>query len=165
MEKTISELCKSLSRTNFMDVSEEAIVEYQDLIGHASVEENRELANDPALMESFYRIYGVAYGTVAAIKFYMMNSEHVVQMKLENANLKNDLDESREMWDKATKSETFWRNKADEYKGKLAEAKRDMEGTEKSLLEKDAEIIALKARMYDMSEAMAELIQKGKGKE
>ncbi len=54
-EKTIKELCRRVAATHMLDkLDDDTVVAYQDLIGHATMEENKELSNDPALMETFY---------------------------------------------------------------------------------------------------------------
>lgn len=150
MEKTIRDLCKRVAHTHGFDTDNESIVAYQDLIGHATQEENHDISNAPELMESFYQIYGAAYGTVAAIKFYLQNSDKMVAKENNYEIMKDALEEHKTMLDSARKAEDFWRNKAEEYKGMLAEAKRDMEGTEKRLKISDADMVTLKARLYDL---------------
>ena len=160
METAIRDMCKKVARNGLLDVSEKAIVDYQDMIGHATEEENKSLANDPALMESYYRIYGVAYGTIAAIKFYMANSNKVYNMKAELDDYKEELDKVRAMHKSSEERAKFWEDKTEEYKGQLKEAKRDMEGTEKRLQLTEAEVIALKAKLYDLTNDVAELTQR-----
>lgn len=160
MEKTIRDLCKEVARTGLLDTSEEAVIQYQDLIGHATEEENRTLSNDGALMESYYRIYGLAYGTVAAIKFYMKNSEKVTEMQSENIAAKLQIEDLEVMRKNASKAEDFWRNKAEEYKEKLEKANKDIELANKQIHLKDVAMVSLKARMYDLTVDIEELTQR-----
>ena len=153
-EKTIRELCNRVARESghLLDLHDEAVTAYQDLIGHATEEENTELCNDPALNETWYRIYGVAYGTTAAIKWYLNHSNKIAEMqcdleeyKAKAAKLEADLKDAKE-------SAGIQKANAETLNGQLYECKRDMEGTLKALEEKDKEIVVLKARLYDLLE-------------
>lgn len=151
-EKTIRELVNRVARESghMLDLNDDAVVVYQDLIGHATEEENTELCNDPAVNETWYRIYGVAYGTTAAIKWYLNHSNKIAEMQC-------DLEEYKAMAEKKTEelkaakddSLTQFERAADAEKV-IEEMKRDMEGTLKALKEKEEEIIQLKARLYDL---------------
>lgn len=153
-EKTIRELCKGVvgGWLPLMANDNEAIVIYQDLIGHATVEENRDLANDPALMETFYRIYGIAYGTVAAIKFYLTNSDKIAAMQADIEYNKDKVKRLETQLETERKTSKFWNDKADEYKDMFEESKCGMEETQKVLNDKDRLIMALKAKLYDLTQ-------------
>lgn len=151
-EKTIRDLCKRVASMNGLEIDNESVIVYQDLIGHATLEENYELANDPALMESFYRIYGVAYGTIAAIKFYMTNSKKVIELNAELEYQKNKVDELNVMLKSSHKEEEFWRSKSDEYKEALKEKEATIKATTDALEAQVRENTELKARLYDMLE-------------
>lgn len=147
---TIRELCSDVARTGILDITEEKAVMYQDLIGHATEGELGDLSNTPALTESFYRIYGTAYGTVAAIKFYLRYSDYVTSLKEDVEAEKIKTEEARTRNKNLNERVKYWENLAEERKGQLREAKRDMEGTLISLKDKEKEITMLKARMYDL---------------
>ena len=153
-EKTIRELVNRVAASHVLDVNDGDRVKYQDLIGHATLEENAELANDPALNETFYWIYGAAYGTTAAIKFYLNNSNKIAELQADLeynkdkvTRLEKDLEEQKQLaktWEEEVKTESK----------KLAEARRDMDGTVQALEMVRKENIELKAKLYD-------LLQKG----
>ena len=151
-ETSIRELCNRVASDpgHLLANDNDAITVYQDLIGHATVEENKALANESALNETFYRIYGVAYGTVAAIKFYMQNSNKVYNLEAELDDYKEELERLRTMHKNSEERAKFWEDKSEEYKGQLEEAKRDMEGTVNELEKRDKEIMELKAKLYDL---------------
>ena len=158
-EKTIRELVNRVARESghLLDMNDDAVVVYQDLIGHATTEENQELANDPALNETFYRIYGVAYGTTASIKFYLNNSDKVAELQYQREEYKaafedkcKELETANERIKAREKEVDKLCENIEELKGRLAETKRDMEGTLKVLNDKDRLIMALKAKLYDM---------------
>ena len=158
MEKTIRELCKRVASTRTLDkLTPEVIVQYQDLIGHASVEENRELSNTPELTETFYWIYGEAYGTIGAIKFYLENSNYVRNMKEKLEANELDIEDLKAINESIEKRAKYWEDIAVERKGQLEEAKRDMDGTMKRLEDSELVITALKAKIYDLMEEIADL--------
>lgn len=151
MEQTIRELCKRVAATGGLDLDNESIIAYQDLIGNATLEENADISNTPELMESFYRIYGAAYGTVAAIKYYMQSSNRILDMQYELGEYKAILEGKEKIIEEE-------RNLKKDYKNRFDEALRDMEGTEKELMSykaeleaKNKEIIELKAKLYDLT--------------
>lgn len=151
-ETSIRELCNRVASDpgHLLANDTDAITVYQDLIGHATEEENTELCNDPALNETWYRIYGVAYGTTAAIKWYLNHSNQIAEMKCDLEEYMEQLDNSRTMHKNSEERAKFWEDKSEEYKGQLEEAKRDMEGTVKELERRDKEIMELKAKLYDL---------------
>lgn len=148
-EKTIRELVNRVAATHGYDTDMESVTAYQDLIGHATIEENRALANDPALNETFYRIYGLAYGTIEAIKFYMANSDKVAGLKGELADYKEGFQDKCKELEVAKDRIEEQKNKITELDGRIHELNRDMEGTQQSLREKEDEIVRLKAKLYD----------------
>ena len=152
MEKTIRDLVKRVARERRLDLNDDAIVQYQDLIGHATVEENQELANTPELMETFYWIYGAAYGTVAAIKFYLNNSDKIADLQCEK-------EEYKAKAEKTAKELETARGSIKELEGQLHETVRDMDGMSrevedlKSIIDDDqTEITRLKALLFDLQE-------------
>ena len=150
MEQTIRELCKRVAARKGLDTDMESVTAYQDLIGHASVQENHELANTPELKETFYWIYGVAYGTVEAIKFYHANSDKLAKVREEREEYKAKVDTY-------VKANQDLNGKLETKDKIINELNRDMDGTMKALDEareiiaaRDAEIMALKAKLYDL---------------
>ena len=157
--QSIRDLCKEIASEagHLLVCDNDAICIYQDLIGHAAVEENIELANDPALMESFYRIYGVAYGTTAAIKYYLNNSDKILEMKADLDYNKDKIAQLDSQLETERKTVKFWNDKADEYREKLNESKQDMDGTIKALEMVRKENIELKAKLYDLQNTIMEM--------
>lgn len=151
-EKTIRELCNRVARESghILDLHDEAVTEYQDLIGHATEEENTELCNDPALNETWYRIYGVAYGTTAAIKWYLNHSNKIAEMQCDLEEYKAKVEKKTEELKAAHDDSLTQFERAANAENVIKEMKRDMDGTLKALKEKEEEIIQLKARLYDL---------------
>lgn len=154
-EKTIRELCNRVARESghLLDLHDESVTVYQDLIGHATEEENTELCNDPALNETWYRIYGVAYGTTAAIKWYLNHSHKIAEMQADLEYYKREAEAAKEKIDEAKKAAGVQKANAETLNSQLYECKRDMDGTLKELKAKDDEIIQLKARLYDLMQS------------
>lgn len=149
-EKTIKELCRRVAATHMLDkLDDDTVVAYQDLIGHATMEENKELSNDPALMETFFWIYGAAYGTVAAIKFYMQNSNKVENILAERDTYKADYEGLKETKKLLSEQLETAKKNSETLCDKLYEAKQEIDDTLKKLKTKDAEIVELKAKLYD----------------
>lgn len=149
MEMTIRELCNEVARTGNLKTDQESVVAYQDMIGHANTSELVELSNTMELVESFYRIYGEAYGTCAAIKFYMSASDKVTELRddleLHKADAKKFYDEIQDL-----KEQLIAKDKV------IKELNRDMDGTligveelKSKLKKKDLEIMELKSLLYD----------------
>ena len=161
-EKTIRELCNRVASNcaHLLPNDEEAIVVYQDLIGHATVEENRELANDPALMETFYRIYGVAFGTVAAIKFYMANSNKIAELNYDLDMAKQAAENLHDANKKLHEEIAEVNKELNAANGKINGYVRSLDSAHEMLDAKDQEIIALKAKLYDLQNEI-EVMRKG----
>ncbi len=158
-DTNIRDLCKKIASNvaHLLVYDNDAIVIYQDLIGHATVEENKELANDPALMETFYRIYGVAYGTTAAIKFYLNNSDTIAELKADLEYYKDKVEQFNTQLETERKTAKCWRDKADELQEKLYKAEEDKEKTISSLETVRKETIELKAKLYDLQNIIAKM--------
>lgn len=161
-ETTIRELCNKIASNcaHLLVCDEDAVVIYQDLIGHATVEENRELANDPALMETFYRIYGVAYGTVAAIKFYMANSDKIAELNSDLDMAKQAAENLRDANKKLHEEIAGVNKELNAANGNINGYVRSLDAAHEMLDAKDQEIIALKAKLYDLQNEI-EVMRKG----
>jgi hypothetical protein len=140
--------------TGGLDVTNEAICEYQDMIGHSSIEQLNELANGPQ-RETFYRVYGVAYGTIAAIKFYCENSRKLAEIIEEHEEAALDAEERA---DKAEEEAKRWKKQCEDTKEELFKVADEKAGHEweeahaKAALEAARqEIVELKAKLWDLT--------------
>ena len=138
-------LLKQTQATGGLDVSTEAICEYQDMIAHSHDDQLEELANGN-LKESFYRVYGYAYGTVEAIRFHCSHGRKIMEMIAENDDLKADLEDWKSKAQKAQETAEKFRESWDELSQKVARQ-------ENEIRRQAAEIITLKAKLYDMMQA------------
>ena len=148
--KTIKELCNEIAMNKgIMKTDNDAILEYQDIIGHSSEQENEEVSNG-VLAEIFYRVFGEAYGTVAAIKYYMTHSDRVYDMQynLGEAEAKAEKYEKRIAELEKTYSEKA--KECCELETKLRETQQNLTVKERNLISKEDEIIKLKAILWDM---------------
>lgn len=154
--KGYNELIKLINMsaaTGGLDVTNEAICDYQDMIGHSSIEQLSELANGEQ-RETFYRVYGVAYGTIAAIKFYCQNSRSLVREIEEREEAAIDAEERAE---EAKKRAEFWETRYNDQRERREAAEADGsriidENSElrKELEAAQREIVELKVKLYDM---------------
>lgn len=146
--KGYEDLVKLLSRTQAtggLDVSVEAICEYQDMIAHSHDDQLEELANGN-LKESFYRVYGYAYGTVEAIRFHCRHGRKILEMIAENDDLKADVEDWKAKVQKAQETTEKFRASWEDLTQKTAQQ-------ENEIRRQAAEIITLKAKLYDMMQA------------
>lgn len=149
-------LLKQTQATGGLDISTEAICEYQDMIAHSHDDQLEELANGN-LKESFYRVYGYAYGTVEAIRFHCRHGRKIIEMISENDSLKADVEDLRVEVQKARETAEKFRDSWEDVAQKAAqqenEFKRQAAEQENEIKRQAAEIITLKAKLYDMMQA------------
>ena len=160
MEKNIRDLVLRVARTRQLDLNEDAVVAYQDLIGHATVEENRELSNTPELTETFYWIYGAAYGTVGAIKFYLNNSNKIFELQDDLAEYEaklKDAENMAEKWESLARTKGQHLNKCEEEK---TAALKEVDACKAVIETQEREITRLKAQLFDLMEEVEVLRRK-----
>ena len=161
MEKTIRDLCKRVAATGMLDkLDNETVVQYQDLIGHATVQENSDIANTPELMESFYRIYGAAYGVTSAIKYYVDHSDKMIDLRY-------DLGEYKAISEKQADEIKKLNDDLARVMNELSEAKQDIKTSlgetefQKTIVKvTEEENTRLKAELYDLMKEVEQLKRK-----
>ena len=141
----LTALIKKVQATGIIDTSEKAIIEYQDMIGHSAIEQLQELSRG-RYTETFYRVYGHAYGTIEAIKFYRDHSTWSYNLQAERADYKADRDD----WERKahTAEET-----AKKYNELFHEENQKALALKKTAERQEKEIIVLKAKLYDLMQA------------
>lgn len=152
--KGYEELVKLLNKvqaTGGLDVDEKSICEYQDMIGHSTQDQLRELANGN-LKESFYRVYGHSYGTVEAIRFFTKNSDKLYDILAERDNAVIDRDEALEKLENQKQKIADNFLKAQNALDAAEEEKAARLKAEEDLKKAQDEIIRLKARLFDLME-------------
>lgn len=148
---TIEELCKEVARTHSLDVSDEKAIEYQDLIGHASTQELDDVSNMPELIETFYRIYGVAYGTPAAIKFYVEHSDRQIDMRMQLDDAKETLKKKDSRIKELEDGLMEIKKSFEENKELMQEIEKEARKRDTALRSSDEENVRLKAEIYDLT--------------
>lgn len=149
-DMSLQELVNLVAATGMMNTDIESICIMQDIIGHTSVGEVAEIANAEH-KEAFYRIYGECYGTVDAIKYYLQNSE-ALAAKIEAArqevmdDYNGIIDTNNKMHMEAYTKVVEERNLARLNERQAAD---EVQALKQTLQEKDAEIIKLKAMLFD----------------
>lgn len=143
------ELLKKVQATGGLDCDQASVCNYQDMIGHSTADQLRELANG-VYSGAFYRVYGISYGTLESIKFYMQNSDKVYNILLERDGLKCDLEEEKEKTEKAKKEAAKNADLMCKARDEWEKEKTEKEKAQKELEKAQAEIIELKAKLYDL---------------
>lgn len=142
-------LLKKVQTTGGLDCDQASICDYQDMIGHSTQEQLKELSNG-VYISTFYRVYGLAYGTTEAIKFYMQNSDKVYNLMLDRDSLKCDLEEMTDKYDHAMLEVKKNFDTAARMRDEWEKEKTEKENVKKDLEKAQAEIIELKAKLYDL---------------
>lgn len=141
--KNIFDLFNEINANGGMiETTTENICYMQDCIGHSSVEEVRKAANSDS-KELFYRVYGIAYGTVESIKYYRRNDEKILDLVADYEYIKNELEAGR-----ATIADLkTQRNNSDAESVKLINEKAELQRENDR---QKQEIIELKAMLFDL---------------
>lgn len=142
-------LLKKVQTTGGLDCDQASICDYQDMIGHSTADQLRELANG-VYSGAFYRVYGISYGTLESIKFYMQNSNKVYDILLERDNAVIDRDEALEKLENQKQKIADNFLKAQNAMDAAEEEKAARLKAEEDLKKAQAEIIELKAKLYDL---------------
>lgn len=120
----------------------ESVCMYQDIIGHSTIEENADASNGEN-KELFYRIYGIAYGTVAAIKFHCQYSNKICEL----IDTKNDFEAALDIKTaeviQANKKISELIDEKNKLSFELADANNRLKGYENTVKE-------LKVKLYDL---------------
>lgn len=150
--KDLCELLKKVQATGGMDCDQKSICDYQDMIGHSSEEQLADLANG-IYKEAFYRVYGISYGTIEAIRFHCKHGEKIAAILEENDSLKCDyealnikyIDTDKKYHDAIGKAESA-RQDALQKDSEIEALKRELEAIKANNTE-------LKAKLYDLMTA------------
>lgn len=146
------ELIKRTQATGGLDVDEKSICEYQDMFGHSTEEQLAELSNG-VYKEIFYRIYGYAYGTVAAIRFHCQHGEKILNICRRNDELNADVEDLTDTLKKKEEQIAKKQETAEKFQQGYEKALNDIKAAEDKAAKLEAENIALKAKLYDLMTA------------
>lgn len=147
--KTLEELIAEISATGMIETTTEAAIHYQDLIGHSTTETLYNLANGSQNQE-FYKVYGIAYGTIAAIKCYMEYSQKQIDLRSDLDEVKAKLELSRETLLTLEKDYESMYETAEKHRQAWVKATEETKEAQKKIEAQAAEITQLKARLYDL---------------
>ncbi len=150
--KELVELLNATQARRTLDCSTKAVCEYQDMIAHSDEDQLEELSRGP-LMESFYWVYGAAYGTYESIRFYHRHSQKYEAMQCKIADYEAEIEEleaeNKALQEAAKKTEGRLNEAA-----AIAQKNRDeLVATQKRAQGLERIIIELKAKLYDLMTA------------
>lgn len=145
-------LVKHVAATGGLDCDEKSICDYQDMIGHSSIEQLQELSNG-TYQHAYYRVYGAAAGVIEAIKFYCQNSEKIMEILKERDGLLCDVEDLREDLQKKQDTAEKFHIGFLEAKKETETVKKDLEAAQAEISQRDEEIRNLKAKLYDLMTA------------
>lgn len=151
--KGYEDLVKTLAliqSSHIMNCTPEAVCDYQDMIGTSTVEQIKELSNG-VYKETFYKLYDVAYGTIATIKYYLNNSDNVMKILEEKADQEAEIEELKFFLSEQEKTTI-------EQKKQRIEAEKNAAELQKINEEQTAEIEALKAQMQELKAKLYDLM-------
>jgi predicted RNase H-like nuclease (RuvC/YqgF family) len=141
---------KMMQASHVTDCTTEAICEYQDMIAHSSIEQLEELANG-SYKESFYRLYGIAYGTIEAIRFHCKHSQNIREILETNADQSAEIDRLNFLLTEQKKDTDAQKKACEEIQSEYATlADQNMKQT--------AEIETLKAQMQELKAKLYDLM-------
>lgn len=144
-------LLKKVQASGGLNCDEASICDYQDMIGHSSIEQLKELSNGD-YKEAFYRVYCLAYGVIVTLRFYCQNSTKIENVLRERDGYVCDIEDLQDKLNKA-KAESDKNldlfSKAHEGYIKVCQEKDDIQ---KALNLANDEIVRLKARLFDLME-------------
>ena len=152
--ENLKELLQEVKATGGMDLNTEFICHVQDLIGHSTQEELKDLSLE--YKETFYRVFCEAEGTTETLRYYFFNSNSVNAIREELADVKADAEKWESLYNDLHKihenSQIDLSNRITELKAELfdAETRADALTLEKENLK--AEITRLKVKLYDLME-------------
>ena len=137
-------LLKRVKAKRGLDTDMESVCNYQDMIGHSTDEELSELANGEYKSE-FYWVYSTAYRIEDTLNFYMHHSDKIFELCVQCDDLKCTNEELRAELSAAKKA-------LSEEQQLYATVNKGKCSLEKENVDLKAEIIKLKARLYDLME-------------
>jgi len=149
--ESLEELLREVKATGGLDTDIDFIVHVQDLIGHSSLEDLDRLSHE--YKETFYRVYDEAEGIQATIKFFAEYSNFSVKLREELAEAEADRDKLQHLYNEERKSSLEFareRNEKEAENIRITAEANDLRRENEAL---KAEMIALKARLYDLMTA------------
>lgn len=150
--KDLVELLKRVQATGGLDCDNESVCAYQDMIGHSSIEQLEELANGN-YKEAFYRVYGLAYGTIEAIRFHCKHGEKIKELFVTIEDYKAEVERGSFLLEEEKKKTLETAKERNELQRQYNEADRERTKLQEVKERLEAENQALKAKLYDLMTA------------
>lgn len=147
--KDLLPLLKKVQSTGGLDVSEQAVCDYQDMIGHSCEEDLEELANGE-YKEAFYRVYGVAYGVVEAIRFHCKHGKKIIELFDRIADLENAERMYKDKISELADTSAEWIERTEKTRQAWENEKRAKEEALETIKKQQETIQELKAKLYDL---------------
>lgn len=147
--KELIETVKMIQATGGMDTDETSICEYQDMIGHSSQEQLTDLATGN-YRESFYRLYCAAYGVINTLRFYWNFSDKCNSLREVAADREAEIDKLNFLLEEEQKATKEQKASREEVQTGYADLVKDYNEAKRKTEEQAAEIIQLKAKLYDL---------------
>ena len=121
-----------------------SVCDYQDMIAHSTDEQLTELANDDKTRFAFYWIYSIAYRVDTVLTFYAKHDDRIYNLRLERETLQCDNDNLKTDCNRLL-------NQCNEANAENKELTHRAVAAEEKVEELEAEIIKLKAKLYDLT--------------
>lgn len=142
-------LLKETQARKILDTNTAAICDYQDMIAHSDVDKLEELSRG-SLKEAFYWVYGAAYGTYEALRFFYTHAEQLEAMRERIADNEAEIEALQARKEEAKKEAAKNMDLAEKNRAAWQETTEDLKQAQKTIEAQAAEIIKLKAKLYDM---------------
>lgn len=147
----LEELLKEVQATRGLDTNIEFITHVQDLIGHSTIEELHDLSWQ--YKEIFYRVYDVAEGVEATMRFFAEHSRFSTKLQEQLADAEADRDKYQHLYKTEKESRDLDLKELQELRGKHNKNLTELVNKQKEVDELRKELITLKAKLYDLMTA------------
>lgn len=143
---------KAVQSSGIMEITEQAILDYQDMIGHSTEEQLDELSKG-TYKEAFYRVYGAAAGVIEAIRYYRRHSPAILEDQERIADLESVRDNLLKHNKSMEKEVEDWKDRTEKCRKAWEDAEKEKIELAKRIDELEAKNQELKAKLYDLMTA------------
>ena len=149
--ENLEELLKEVRTTRGLDTNIDFIVHVQDLIGHSSIEDLDRLSHE--YKQTFYWVYDEAEGTENTLRFFSEHSLLVTNLQEDLGEAEADRDKYHFLLEEESKKSINYAKERNEAEIRAREAEKALADQEARNKELEAELITLKAKLYDLMTA------------
>ena len=143
------ETVKTVQATGMLKIDDQAVIDYQDMIGHSSEEQLEALANG-MYKEAFYRVYGAAAGTVEAIRFHCKHGQKIKALFERIDELEAIIDDYRSANECLNKTVDDRNDRVKSLRDECEKAEKEKAEALETIKEQTDTIQELKAKLYDL---------------